>query len=210
MRLTKMLGLALVAAIAAMAFVGAGTASAVLCKANEKPCSAGNQYPVPSEILVSSEAVKLVANITVLCKSHATLKHEGLNANGTLKGKFLSLTWSNCTGCTEVTTTSLGTFTDEAVGGGNGKLFPEGVVVLLKGCPFGAECTARSITGTTFLSLTGGTINGTANGTAKTTVKVEGGGLCSFSGTGTWETESGKPYIVLSVNGSATGSIFVV
>jgi hypothetical protein len=207
MRLTKMLGLAMVAAVAAMAFIGVGSASATLCKINEPGCSAANQYPVPTTVLVSSPAVKLVANITVLCKSHATLVHEGL-VSGKLKGKFTKLEWTGCTGCTEATTTSLGKFTDEAVGGGNGKLFPEEVTVLLKGCPFGAECTAKSITGTTFLGLTGGTVNGTANGTAKTTVKVEGGGLCSFSGTGTWETEAGSPYAVLEVNGSKTGSIF--
>jgi hypothetical protein len=208
MRFTKMFGLALVAAIAVMAIAGAGSASAVLCKVKQSPCQAANQYPVPSTVLVSSPAVKLVANVTVLCKSHATLVHEGLDVNGKLKGKFTKLEWSGCTGCTEVTTTSLGKFKDEAVGSGNGKLFPEEVTVLLKGCPFGAECTAKSITGTTFLSLTGGTINGTANGTAKTTVKVEGGSLCSLSGTGTWETESGNPYLVLEVNGSKTGEIF--
>jgi hypothetical protein len=200
----------MVAAIAAMAFIGVGSASAVLCKTNTgTSCAVADQYPVPSEILVSSGAVKLVANITVLCKSHATLKHEGLNADGTLKGKFLSLTWSNCTGCSEATTTALGTFKDKATGGGNGDILPEGTTVLLKGCPFGAECTAKAITGTTSLTMTGGTINGTANGTANTTVKVEGGGLCSFSGTGTWETESGNPYIVLAVNGSGVGSIFI-
>jgi hypothetical protein len=46
MKYLKMLGLAAVAAMALMAFVGAGAASAtVLCKVKETPCAAANEYP---------------------------------------------------------------------------------------------------------------------------------------------------------------------
>jgi hypothetical protein len=58
MRLIKMLGLA-VTAIAAMAFLGAGTASATLCKAKESPCPAANQYPEHTTIVFSSKGVLL-------------------------------------------------------------------------------------------------------------------------------------------------------
>lgn len=198
----------MVVAAAAMAIVGAGTASATLCKVKESPCAEANQYKPPTTVLVSSPKTKLVANLTVECASHGTLVHEGENANNELVGKFTLLDWTNCSGCTEVTTTALGTFRDKATSEGNGELFPEGQVVLLKNCPFGAECTAKSIPGTTKLVLDGGTVGekGTALGLANTTVKVEGGSLCSVSGTGTWKAET--PYTVLAVNGVAGGSIF--
>ena len=207
MRLTKMLGLALVAAIAAMAFIGAGSASAVLCKVKQSPCEAANQYPVPTTILASSPAVKLTGSITVLCPSHVTLIHEKTDTGGKLLGSTTLLDWGTastpCTGCTKVTTTALGTFDDESTGSGNGIILPLNVTVLLQECPFGLDCTAKATNGTTVLGLTGGTINGTAAATAKTSVTLSGG-LCGTSGT--WETE--KPYIVLSVNGATTGSIF--
>lgn len=206
MRLFKMLGLAMVVVGAAMAIVGAGTASAALCKVNQSPCAAANQYPVPTTVLISSPKIKLTANITFSCAVHATLVHEGENAKGELIGKFTLLDWTNCSACTEFTTTSLGTFRGEGTGGGNGVLYPEGQVVLLKNCPFGAECTFKSIPGTTALSFDGGTINGTALVLANTTVKVEGGSLCSTSGTGTFTAET--PYTVVAVNGLTSGSIF--
>lgn len=204
----KILGLAMVAAIAAMAFIGVGSASAVLCKAKESPCAAANQYPTPTEVTTLSKGTKLTnaLGFETLCESEAVLKHEGVKS-GKLFGKFLKLVWTNCKGCTTVTTTTLGTFEDEPIGSGNGRLFPKGTVVLLQNCPFGAECTASATSGTTVLNLNGGTINGTANATANTTVTLAGGGLCGSSGT--WVTESGTPYIVTSVNGSKTGSIFI-
>jgi hypothetical protein len=209
MRLLKMLGLAMVAAAAVTAFLGAGTASAVLCKVNQSPCSAGNQYPVPTTILVKSSAVKLTGSINVLCESEATLKHEKTEGSKLL-GTITALTWPHCTeGCSEATTTSVppGTFDDEATGGGNGKLLALNVTVLLKGCPFGIECTAKAINGTTFLTLDGGAIGSTALGLASTEVSVSGGGgLCGTKGK--WETEAGHPYVVTEVNGSKTGSIF--
>ncbi len=52
MKYLKIIGLAVVAAMATMAFVGAGSASASvkLCKANEATCSAANTYAVPQGI----------------------------------------------------------------------------------------------------------------------------------------------------------------
>jgi hypothetical protein len=116
-----------------MAFVGAGTASAMLCKKAESPCQSANEYKTPTAILISSEGVKFTASFaTIVCKSHATLVHEGLNANRELIGKFTLFDLTGCTGCTEVTATILGTFRDKATGGGNGELFPEGTTVLMK------------------------------------------------------------------------------
>lgn len=200
-----MLGIAMVAAVAAMAFIGAGTASATLCKVNQTPCQAANQYPAHSTVLVSSKSVLLTASFaTVHCESHATLLHEGIKG-GELFGTISDLLFTNCETCTKVTTTTQGTFDDKATGGGNGTILPLNTVVLLQNCPFGLDCTAKAINGTTSLGLDGGTINGTAKGLANTTVATSGFGCGS---TGTWKTT--QPYIVLSVNGSAVGSIFIV
>lgn len=213
MKLVKLFGLAMIAAVAAMAFIGAGTASAMLCKRAESPCLSANEYKPSTTVLVSSEATKLTASFaTVVCKSHATLVHEGLNANKELFGRFTLLDWTGCTGCTEVTTTALGTFRDKLTTPGNGELLPEGTTVLLKNCPLGAECTARANNETKLL-LKGGTFGQageTAEATANTKVAVSGFGCGT---TGTWVTETGKPYRVLLVQGSGeadltTGELF--
>lgn len=210
MRLIKMLGLAMVAAIAAMAFLGAGSASAVLCKTNESPCSKANEYPLPTTVLVSSPEVTLSATqigVNVVCASHATLVHEKVEA-GKLLGKFSLLDWTNCTGCKKVTTTALGTFDDERDTSGvqgDGKLFPLGTTVSLEECPLGAKCVAKAISGTTELLLNGGTVGptGTATGKAATKVALSGFGCGT---TGTWTTN--KPYVALEVNGVAGGELF--
>jgi hypothetical protein len=204
MRLIKMLGLAMVAVIAATAFIGASSASAILCKTNENPCAAGNQYPSHTTVLVSSPAVKIQGTFgAVLCASHATLLYEGIK-DGKLFGILTLLDWTSCKVCSPVTTTALGSFDDEATGGGNGRLLPLNTAILLKDCPFGAHCTVLAINGTTALTLTGGTINGTAQITANTQMSVHGGFACGSKA----ELVTEKPYIVLSVNGATTGSIF--
>jgi len=197
-----MLGLAMVAAIVAMAFIGAGTASAELCKVNSggSACPAGSKWNTPTTLLYSSPKVKLTASFaTVICASHVTAVHEGVKA-GKLFGTFTKMEWSGCSGCTTVETTGLGEFEDEKTGlnDGNGKLFPKNVTILLKNCPFGAECTATATSGTTMLSLKGGSVNGTGNAEANTTVTVAGGFACGTKGT--WVTET--PYTLLLIKDS--------
>jgi hypothetical protein len=214
MRLIKMLGLAAVTAIAAMAFLGAGTASATLCKAKESPCSAANQYPEHTTIVVLSKNAILKGNgfsgTTVECHSEATLLHEVTHTSGTwyLLGKVTSLVWSACKGCTSATTTTLPTFEDRATGSGNGEILLKNTTVKLSGCPLGASCVATAEDAT--MPLTGGTINGTAKGTANNIkVKMSGFG-CGTEGT--WNAgggSGGEPYIVKSVNGLTTGSVFI-
>lgn len=187
----KVFTFTIAAVTTAAMLVGIGTASATLCK--DKACNA--KWETPTEVLVSSTETKLTAPIaTVICESHATLFHEGENVNKKLFGKILLLDWTNCSGCTTVTTTTNGTFEDEATGAGNGRLEPLGTVVLLKQCPLGLECTASAINGKTILTLDGGTINGTALGLASTPVAIKGFG-CGTSAT--WKAEN--PYVVLSV-----------
>lgn len=203
MKYAKMFGLAVVAAMALMAFVGAGTASATLCKVNETPCASGNQYPTHTTVKAHSNSAVLSGSLEVTCESDVTLLHEGISG-GELFGKVTSLTWSNCQGaCSSATTnTPLPTFKDKALGKGNGALFISKTSVTLKGCFFFFTCIASAEKAE--LSLTGGTIGGTANANANNVpTTVEGSG-CGTEGT--WNAK----YTVTEVNGSKSGSIFIV
>lgn len=207
MRLLKMLGLAMVAAAAVTAFVGAGTASATLCKVNESPCKSTNEWPAGTELAVKSSDAKLTGSIATDCESLAVLKHEGINAKGELFGKVISLTWSNCTNGCKATTTTLGTFDDKATGGGNGTILMLGVVVVLKGCLGFATCEAEGADVT--LTLTGGAV-GVANGVADNQPVVIRGFGCGK--TGTWNAggaHGGSPYVLEAINGVKSGSIFI-
>ena len=198
MKLVRMFGIAMVAAVAAMAIIGAGTASATLCKKNESPCAAANQYPVPTTIKAHAVGATLSGTITVTCESDVTLVHEG-EKGGKLFGKVTSLTWSNCKGCTPVTTTLLPSFEDEATGGGNGKLTFLTTKVELKSCLGFATCQAEAKNSN--LPVTGGAI-GTASATATAVPVTLSGFGCGTSGT--WNAK----YVLTEVNGSKTGSIF--
>jgi hypothetical protein len=98
MKYVKILGLAAVAAMALMAFVGASTASAadVLCENNiTTPCS---QKVLPGGI-IKAEALdpKLTASTPVTCeKSTVTLEVSNNNGLTNPTGKVTGLTWTNC------------------------------------------------------------------------------------------------------------------
>ena len=222
MRLIKMLGLAAVAAAVVMAFVGASTASATtLCKKAENPCAEANRLKLPEKLLFLSAAAVLTAPFsTVTCHSTVTVIAETNDGpNKPLLGKVTELKWSGCKGCTEVTTTAgpEGTSSALAVASplGNGELTAGKTVVLLKGCPFGAECTATVTSAT--LQYDGGTIgaSGTAEGLANgIPVEVKGSFGCS---NGKWwanGAEGSQPYHLIGVDvegkTETTGSKFIV
>ena len=100
MKLIKMFGLAAVAAIAAMAFIGAGTASAELCTANEEPCAAGNVLPNNSEIKSSLETgtkAILKGALEIEC-SVSTVNGKSTQAgnNDPVSGLIEAATWTTC------------------------------------------------------------------------------------------------------------------
>jgi hypothetical protein len=65
MKSIKMLGLSLVAALAAMAVIGAGSASATaLCKVTSEPCGAGNTYPAGTQVNANTLATGTTALIS--------------------------------------------------------------------------------------------------------------------------------------------------
>jgi hypothetical protein len=104
MKYMKMLGLALVASAALMAFGGAGTASATkLCKNSTNTTTCSEPYAASTVIdaTLSGSAILETSGGTVLetCTG-STLKGKTANAGGsteTLKEPIESLTWSGCT-----------------------------------------------------------------------------------------------------------------
>ncbi len=112
MRLIKMLGLGMVAAIAAMALVGVGSASAhstALCKTNELPCKS----PLPSGTAItgaleSGTTAKLKSSIgTVECKKSPTSGKTTSGLATSVSGSITALKFEECklgeTSCTVTT-----------------------------------------------------------------------------------------------------------
>ena len=206
MRYVKMLGLAAVAAIAAMAFVGAGSASATtLCKVNTSPCPAGSSWGEKSTVVASSTEAKLTGSLTVTCKSSTTVtseKNDGVSAP--LLGKITALTWTSCSGCSPVTTTLLpsGSLLGSTLTAGKTE-------VELKGCLGFATC--KAVANEAKLTFNGGAIGSTASAKADNVPVTLSGFGCGTSGT--WNaggTHGGTPYVVTSVNGETSGNVFVV
>ena len=106
MRLIKMLGLAMVAAIAAMAFIGAGTASAtVLCEVEaEETCPEESVYPagtaIEAELEEETKSVLESEAVTIECQE-STLVGETTSKGGgegvPVEGEFTEVTWAECT-----------------------------------------------------------------------------------------------------------------
>lgn len=95
-----MFGLAAVAAIAVMAFVGASSAMATgstsFCKVNEEPCAEANRVKVVH--MVASDPLLLTSITNILCESSLAVvevESAGLLANP-LAAKVTELTWTNC------------------------------------------------------------------------------------------------------------------
>lgn len=159
MKYLKMLVLTAVAALAAMAIVGATSASAVvLCKENKTPCPEAAQYPSGTKIsakLVAGTKAVLKGSLTVEC-SVSTVSGETTAKSGSpLPGKITGLTFSTCTTCPTVTAESLPyTVSGNATGGGNGTMTVSNPKVKLAGCFGFANCTASAASVT--LDLVGG------------------------------------------------------
>jgi hypothetical protein len=206
MRLVKMLGLAMVAAIAAMALVGASSASAeTLCSENANPCPIGKRYASGTVIKAHSEKAVLKGFATVTCKSDVAgeLTQE---TGAPLNAKMTSLTFSNCEGCTEakalnlpyrglmhlLLATSLSHLLVHEWEAGTGR---PGAV--LKNCPLGISECVFSVSEepeagkpkSADLMIEGGNPASVKTGApGSTTVKLERTGGSAFCGsTATWE-----------------------
>lgn len=127
-----MFGLAVIAALATMAFVGAGSASAVtLCKVNQNPCEAANQYPsgteINAELETGTKAVLLTNLATVECAGSKSAGKTTATSGSPLPGTITSLTFTSCkttagVGCTVTVLRLPYKVAVAATGGGNGTL----------------------------------------------------------------------------------------
>jgi hypothetical protein len=112
-RHSKIIGLAVVAALAITALVGvtqsgATTSSTVLCKAPELACSAANTYGPGTHIeavLKSGTEAKLTGALAISCKNSTVLGELTTGLGTTQLGIITSLTFSNCNTCESITST---------------------------------------------------------------------------------------------------------
>jgi hypothetical protein len=146
MKHAKMLGLAVLAALALTALLGTGSASAlVLCKENAIPCPEGQDYPAGTVIHATLETGTTSVfrdtskNVLGTCTSSTI---EGPTANtGTkevaVEGKITSFTFGNCSTMTAVT--EFGQFAIHYIGPETrGTLTFKGTKVTVKA--FGVSC----------------------------------------------------------------------
>jgi hypothetical protein len=163
MKYLKTFGLALVAALALMAFVGAGSASAtVICKTNTTPCSekypAGTEYKASLAVGTSMKLTTTEGTTLNTCAA-ATLtgKTENLgSATETVRGPVAAtgLTFSNCSAGTVTTTEGGVTETHSITGTANGTYTAKGFKITVN-TPFG-PCTYTGGSATHIGTVTGG------------------------------------------------------
>jgi len=97
----KMFGLAAIAAVAAMAFVGAGTASAegiAICKKNELPCPVAEQVSLIHATLEAGTVGSLLTSVsTILCLEVLAEGHvEGALLQATTLNAIILVTFNKC------------------------------------------------------------------------------------------------------------------
>ena len=216
-RAIAILNLAALSMVVVGTTIGADSAQANLkffafCKVLQTLCTKTNLVviaPADGTFVARSPKARLLSGIIpVTCESTATLL-SGSGSASNIVVNITALTWTSCTVCPTLTTTTLPAGELKSIVGDKATfLTTSQVVVLLKGCPFGAECTARA--SDVSMEFTGGTIGGTANLKAnEVPVAVEGGALCGSSGK--WDAGSAEssPYTITSVDGSTTGEIYI-
>jgi hypothetical protein len=102
MKLIKMLGLAVVAAVAMTALLGASAASASeveLCKAVEQPCEGANRYELPREItgtLVAGTEAVLTGPGEVRCQTSSVVGEAENTSGKQLIGKITAVSLTKC------------------------------------------------------------------------------------------------------------------
>jgi len=183
MKYVKMLGLAAVAAMALMAFVGAGTASAtVLCSTNISSCPAGQKWPLGTQIEFTvtsgtSAAWLETENELLETCTGGKIKGEITNAGSSTESVKIKATEVSWTGCTVPTTTNgLGTLEIQYESGSNGLVKMSSGFKFTQNTIFFGSCVYGSGTGINLGTLTGGA-SGSA-GIDVNTVLGGGEGIC--------------------------------
>jgi len=174
-----MFGLAAIAAVAAMAFIGASSASATaLCLNNEEPCAAGNVKLKLLALHAKSAANGFLGGLfTQEC--HVEVHVHVLN-NSSHEPAVVHANWllKECSPCSNVVVTSTGSLS--ASGGGNGVLKGSGKATF-SGCPFGAECEFEG-PGAELVAL-GSATNATVDANVKLKLVKGSAFLCGSEGT---------------------------
>ena len=208
MRIPRSLGIAMLALVIGI-FAGRGSASAsvqraVFCKVKQTLCTSANLWGSEVTIKAKSEKVVILGTIPVTCKSEITLLSVQ-NDTDRILGEVTSFTWTNCTGCNVVTTTTSPLFSAFPTG----KLdFISTTVWLEKQCTiFNVHCTATFTSAA--LEFDGGTIGGTAKLLAKELPLVQSGGVCGTDGKWDAGPSGSSPYVVTEVSGSKSGEIWI-
>jgi hypothetical protein len=190
MKYLKMLGLAAIAALGLMAFVGASTASATtLCKATDTPdCTPANTLPAGTTItstLKNGGSAKLTGSggETIATCTGGEVAGKTTNTSATwIEGNIEKLTW---TGCSQMTTTvKTGKLDIDWVSGTHNGIV-RGTNNEVTVAIFGVSCVYGTGAGTTLGTLSSGapaTLN-----IATTVTRTSGGFLCPQ--TAGWDAE---------------------
>jgi hypothetical protein len=197
MKYFKMIGLTAVAAVVAMAFIGASSASATtLCLKNELPCTGEN---LKSELNGVSTDSKFTGGLfTQTCKNnkmHATVNNTAGEGAATATAELTFNT--ECTPCKSVKATVESATLQISKGTMNGVITGTGHAVFSE-CSFGAECQFGGTNVT--LSAEGSETN--ARILANVKLKLEKGSALVCGSEGTWtatytgETEKDKMSLV--------------
>ena len=206
MKHLKMLGLCLAVALAAMALVGVGTASATrLCAVNSSPCPAASTYgkgtAIKAQLVPGTTSVVSSGFVTVVC-TESTMSGKTTSAGGgsgtPVTGSISSVTWKGCktTSGGSCTASALNTPWSASVSGsgGNGTMSISGAAGKFT-CSVTCEYEAKSAS----VSVSGGNparIKASNVGFSR----IGGSFLCSSSASWSaeYEVTSPKPAFVTS------------
>jgi hypothetical protein len=204
MKSMKILGLCLLAVMAAMASLGAGTASATkLCSVNTSPCPAGNTYgkgtSIKTQLVAGTKSTMSSGFTTVTCtESSMNGKTTSEGGAGAVTGEITSVTWKNCTsGLGSCTASALNTpWPAEVTGsGGSGTMSVKnaGGKFTCGGVTCEYEASKASV------SITGGN-PAKAKASSVSFTKIGGSFFCSStaSWTSEYEVTSPKPLFIVS------------
>jgi len=179
MKHLKMLGLAAIAALGLMAFVGAGTASATTLatdSAGTIKYAAGTTLHATLETGTSATLTDTSGNTIATCTGSTVHGTIGTASGTWVEGANSSLTWEGCNQTTD--TVNLGSMDIMQTTGDEGEVRSTGSNVTLQ--IFGVSCTYGTGEGTKLGTITGGeapTMKITA-----TIPKTAGGFLCPSTG----------------------------
>jgi hypothetical protein len=177
MKYLKMFGLAAIAAMGLMAFVGASTASADLYTDKAKTIKYKTGTTISATLATGKSASLKSGETTIATCTGGTVHGKTTNETGTVSGTIESLTWSGCSQTTHTVAKGTLSISTAGVVTGKGNSVTLGV--------FGTSCTYGTGEGTTLGTLVSGetpVLKINAN-----IPRTSGGFLCPA--TGTWEAE---------------------